>query len=163
MRILLFSYFFFMSIVAFSQKDSALKKGRKVQITDWKKVAYVVVDDFWKSTKDQIIKQVGKDEFEKIKTFSGRNVPCAMQIFCEDKDGSPKKNIDSLANKQSKLTVFKIADFIYTNERGKQFGYSVLRVPYENNKDWDPNVNWDTVYFLVRDNLISQIKYTMGK
>jgi hypothetical protein len=128
-------------------------------VSDWAHTIWLFPDDYWDKKSQEIIKQIGNAEFEKVKKFSHRDyIPCQLQQFCEDKDGRPKKNLDSLCKRKTELNVYKIATFMHHSNNGVLKGpYAVIRVPYEENKNWDPTAKWDTVYFVIEDKYIKEV------
>ncbi len=138
-----------------------LNKPTKAIVKNWRDYIYLKSPDYWDDgiKGPDIIQQIGEKEYEKVKKFSDRNnVPCQFQIFCEDRDGAPKKNIDSLMKKLGKLTVFKIATYTHNSKSGKSFPMVIVGAPYEDNKNWDPTVKWDTIYFLVPAQSVEEVK-----
>jgi hypothetical protein len=133
------------------ENNHPFPKDSVAVVNNWNKRSYILAEGFWEKNYNLVIAQIGLAEFEKVKKYSHRNnLPCAMQLFCEDKDGSKIKNGDSLNSKLGKLNLYKIASFPGYNKYGeftKEF--TILRVPYERNKDWDKSIVWDTVYFIV--------------
>jgi len=138
------------------QSDSFVSPPKLVNtkwVTDWGRTIYLFPDKYWGNKSDEIVRQVGIDEFNKIIKFSHRdNIPCEMQIFCEDKNGIPKKNSDSLAAKQSRLKVYKIATYKHNDKE-----YAILRVPYSGNESWDISARWDTVYFVIQNRFLKDV------
>lgn len=146
--------------LCYSQNQSEkLAKVELVKITDWGQLTIIPPKDFWEAGENEIINQIGEKEFESAKTFSRReNIPCQMQIFCEDIDGSSKKNLELLKEKQSKLKVYKIATCTYIDkERGGTTKFAILRVPYNENKNWDTAAKWNLVYFLVPTKVVEKL------
>jgi hypothetical protein len=152
--------YFLNCFVSFAQRSAGnSNEPQQVRVSDFGRLIMLFPDNYWENKKNQIIKQIGIDEFQKVKTYSAReNIPCQMQLFCEDKDGSGKKNLDSLKKKQEKLIVYKIATFRHIDKNGINRGeYCILRVPYNENKTWDNTALWDTVYFVIRKDVVSNI------
>ena len=103
-------------------------KVELVKVTDWGQYTMIPPYGFWESGESEIINQIGKKEFELVKTFSKReNIPCQMQLFCEDVDGSPKKNFALLKEKQGKLIVYRIARALAGS--GDSRGEAALKEP----------------------------------
>lgn len=118
----------------------------RVEVTNWGKVSMYTTEDFWNNNKQQIINQIGVGEYEKMRVNIGwKNIPQEMTIW----NGKEKRNRTELHEKLSKLNVSRIAT-VNHQFQGKDWGnYAILRCSYSENKNWIPNVRWDTVYFLV--------------
>jgi hypothetical protein len=128
----------------------------RIRVTDWRQVAFMLTPNYWNDMKaNEIRSQIGNEEFEKMKVYSDYlNIPCQFLIYCERRDGSAKKEINVLGEKLSKLNAYRIAIFHHTNSKNKTFELAILRVPYSQNKDWDPEAKWDTVYFIIDNALV---------
>jgi hypothetical protein len=149
--------------VALSQTSIKQVKGDStVKIKDWNQVAMMYGDNYWNDKADGIIRQIGKEEFEKVKAFSDyKKKPCQMTLFCEiKKDGAPKRmKLDSLHKKLSMLKAYKIATYPNVHKDGVVKMEVILRVPYEENKDWDGDAKWDTVYFTIDEDYVEGKRY----
>lgn len=134
----------------------------KVIVTNWSQSIFLLPANYWNDGKKgpEIISQLGEDGFEHVKKFSdARNIPCEFLIFCEDRDGSPKKDLDSLAARKSQLNVFRVATYKHHSKDGNIYSMAILSVPYEQNKSWSrQGAKWDTIYFLVDNNLVKEAK-----
>jgi hypothetical protein len=132
--------------------------SRPVRISDWARTIFIFPPQYWDKNKtDMITRQVGADEYEKIKTYSDyRNIPCQFLLFCEDRDGSPLKNMDTLRQRMNKLNAYRIATYFHTNNKNETVEWAILRVPYEKNKSWDPDAKWDTIYFAIRNSMVAE-------
>jgi hypothetical protein len=143
------------SIFAVAQGTSKTDKiESKVKVKNWGQRIYVFPPNYWDNKHDQIVAQIGDDEFENVKKFSHHNyMPKQMQIF----DG--KRIVDSVAlnKKMSLLNLHLIATFTHITPKGINRGrWAILRAPYMDNTKWDTTVKWDTVYFVIN---ISEIEY----
>jgi hypothetical protein len=101
--------------------------------------------NYWsEAKKKQIVAQIGDHEYEKVKASDYRTIPCAMSPMC----GGGRKNSDTLNAKMSKLVMYHIATFDHITN-GHTEKNAVVRIPYEENSQWDLNATWDTVYFIL--------------
>jgi hypothetical protein len=159
MKCVLFFLFVLLSCKGISQKRPEPSKAKLVKVTDYGRLMFLLPEEYWENKAAQIERQIGVHEFEMVKKYSHRdNIPCEMQIFCEDKNGNPKKSLDSLKKKQSRLKVYHIATYTHIDNFGNNKGeYCILRVPYLENKNWDTNVTWDTVYFIIRKDVVKEL------
>ncbi len=122
-------------------------------VNNWSEAIFLFPPDYWENGRDkkaeEIIQQIGMKEFEQVKKFSHQlNIPCQFLIFCETRDGSPKKNLDTLRNKMNKLKAYKLATFTHINPANEEFPMVILKVPYKENTNWDTTAKWDSVYFI---------------
>jgi hypothetical protein len=151
----------FLSHFSFSQTQlSKYDSLKRVRVAGWSDMIFIFPPNYWDEKKrEYIIRQVGENEFEKMKLFSDyRNIPCPFLVFCEDRDGSARKELDSLCAKFDKLNVYRIASYFHTDAKNQTVEWAILRVPYESNKEWDPDAKWDRVYFVVTNSLVSEIE-----
>lgn len=142
-----------------AQLNQSSRDEKLVKIKDWMKTAFSLPEHFWEDNKkDELIKQIGVQEFEKVKIYSQRNfIPCQMQVFCEDLDGSRKKDINLLKKKMNSLKAYKIASYSHWYG-GEYWGqYSIIKVPYINNKDWDSTAKWEVVYFIIPEKYTEEV------
>lgn len=119
----------------------------EVKVSDWNKKIFLFPDDYWENKTEQIEKQIGKDEFNRVKIYSiTKNVPDEMEIFSKGKLADT-----AVLNKAlNQLHVYKIATYTHFSNDGINRGdYAILRVPYTENKTWNSNSKWDTVYFII--------------
>ena len=140
------------------QKNSVQSKLPKVAVTNWAEVAYYLPAGFWNETKSkEIISNIGAEHFEKVKTYSDLNmIPCQFLIFC---GSGKKKPIPELRTKLEKLTAYELTSFHNITNDGVDRGQiSILMVPYKGNEKWDADATWDTVYFLINKNLVTQVR-----
>lgn len=145
------------AINIFAQNSTPLLEGKhRARVTNWKKglILWVTRPNYWESKSSEIIRQIGNNEFEKVKAFSGRNIPCQMQLFCEDVDGKPKKEINAFSRKLDRLVFYKIAEYATHEGEAGMKKNAILRVPYSENKDWDETASWDTVYLIVKNDYV---------
>ncbi|SRR5258706_4414287 len=124
-----------------------------VHVKDWRQKSFMVTEDFWNSTKADIVKQIGEENFEKVKTFStNKNVPVQLLQW----DGHKKVDLDEYCKRLSSLKVYRVAEF---NEiwKDKDWGkYMILSVPNQE-LYWDKTAKWDTVYFIIKADAVEEI------
>jgi hypothetical protein len=150
----------FLYITSFSQTDGMKNDASKrIHVSDWRQVTFMFSPGYWEGKKvEELTSQLGRAEFEKVKIYSDHvNIPCQFLLFCENRDGSALKNLDTLHMKLSKLNVYRVAIFHHTNYQNTTFKFALLHVPYLKNKDWDLDAKWDTVYFVIDNALVEPI------
>src|SRR5689334_10741994 len=97
MKVVMFISVLFCCTLAFGQQKLPRTDGEHVKVSDWGRLMFLLPPGYWDNKEQEITKQIGATEFEMVKKYSNRDyIPCAMQLFCEDKDGSGKKNLDTL-------------------------------------------------------------------
>ncbi|MEO6613469.1 MAG: hypothetical protein ABIT05_15845 [Chitinophagaceae bacterium] len=131
-------------------------KGQLVKVTDWgSRSIYILSGNFFLETKDSIVAQVGEQEFDEMKgKCSSGDWP--KGLYKSDLSEEEDKAFDVLLNK---LKMYRIA--VYTHiYNGITFErYVILRVPYEENKNWDNSVQWEgNVYFLLKEKDVEFLK-----
>jgi hypothetical protein len=127
-------------------------KGKLVKVNQWNSRGIFLFDTYFAETKDDIIKQTGEAEFEQIKSHCGASAwPPEMNDM---------ESPDSVADaKMNKLKMYQVASFQH-KYNGNVFDREViLRVPYEENKDWDANAKWEgNIYFILKESDVEVIK-----
>jgi hypothetical protein len=122
---------------------------RVVKVKDWQKKALFLRKDYWSLYRESLIPQIGKDEFEKVIRYSDvRSIPYQLTLY-KGFQKIPEDSLALLSKKLDRLICYKIADLVYG---GKEVGVKpavLIRIPYEENKDWDPTAKWDNVYFII--------------
>jgi hypothetical protein len=157
------------SIVDINSVENAAidPKGKpvKVNVINWGATALFLAENYWSTEKsEQIIRQVGIEEFKQLITFSNRsNIPCQMQSFCEDINGKPKRDKEEYYAAMNRLNIYKIATYTFTNRNGKKFEKCILKVPYNENTSWDQTARWDAVYFIASPEIVEIIESNTGK
>lgn len=119
-------------------------KGELVKVTAWGGLSVYIMGTFFNETKGDIIAKIGEQEFN------------VMKERCSEK-GWPEGFYDSEnSEERDGLKIYRIAT--YTHKfNGKSFQqYAILRVPYEENKDWKPGVKWEgNMYFLIPNEAVA--------
>jgi hypothetical protein len=120
-------------------------KGSPVRVQEWGSLSMMMMGSFFKETKSDIVQQIGQKEYEE------------MIKHC-DSGGWPEQ-IAGAETEREKLKMYQIA--VYTHKyNGKTFEPKViLRVPYDENKDWNPGVKWEgNIYFILNAAAVSSLK-----
>lgn len=138
------------SVNCYSQ--DAKKMPEPVQVTEWKKTAFIISDHFWNTAKNDLISQLGVEGYEKAMKFSKpENMPKEMHLML---DGTHMRSTEEYWAKMNTLKTF-VAARVKREQGNSNANTKVLMMaPYADNKNWDPNVKWDTVYFLVREEYV---------
>lgn len=140
------------SVNCFSQSKKA---PEAVQVTEWKKTAFMISDHFWNTAKDDLIKQLGAEGYEKaIKYSKPEYMPKEMHLML---DGTHMRSREEYWAKMSTLKTFVAARVKREQENGSANTKVLMMAPYSDNKNWDTNVKWDTVYFLVREEYVNYL------
>lgn len=124
-----------------------------VRVSDWGKKSMAFADEFWDdSKKAEIIQQIGEDEYLKVINN------CDYRTQLPQLSGFiGRKNGPEFYEKLGLLKVYQIAVFSHIYE-GKDWGkYVILCVPYEENKNWDPSLKWQSAYFIVEKSVVENI------
>jgi hypothetical protein len=120
-------------------------KGELVKVTSWGGLSVYIMGTFFNETKADIIAKIGEQEFN------------IMKDRCTEK-GWPEGFYDSENEEErNSLKMHRIA--IYTHKfNGKSFNeYAILRIPYEENKSWKPEVKWEgNLYFLIPNEAVEK-------
>lgn len=145
------SLFIFLIIISqwlHGQTGYLNSKPIKVDVVDWGSLSIWIGNDFFNATRDSIVAQIGDEEFEWMKDHcTSRNWPKGMYDSSLDEE-EDKKHMEKL----NRLKKYKIASFQHIYNGMIFERYVILRVPYEDNKDWDPLVKWErSVYFLLNE------------
>ena len=151
------------TLMSFSPREQHTLKGNNqretVKINNWGERLLFMTDDFWESAAKKLVPQFGQEQYLKIKELSNRSqVPCQMQLICEDLDGSRRKNQDSLYTKLNKLVLYKIATFPYKHPDGIYYDYVIIEVPYDENKNWDNTAKWKNFYSVFPADVVQKVK-----
>lgn len=129
--------------VVFALQGYTQKKANQVKVKDWGKQFVAFPADYWEDEKaDSIIKQIGKVEYDNF-IANYRKLPKEMQLF----GGGNMKRPTELYPKLDKLKMYHIATYRHLSDGDMPI--AILKVPYDENKNWDPEVKWDTAYFVI--------------
>jgi hypothetical protein len=139
-----------------AQQESFQKKSTPhlVHVTSWGKKSIGFSSDFWNdSKKEEIVKQIGKEEYNKvIKNCDYTSTPKQLSGM------NNVKNKNEYYKKMDSLKVYEIATFTHFYQ-GKDWGkYSILWCPYNENANWDSSVKWDNVYFIIPQNVVEPVQ-----
>lgn len=136
-----------------AQADTTGEEKALVKVTSWgSRAIYLLGNDYFKETKDEIIKQLGQAKFEDMqKKCSSAGWPSAMN----DVDGEEA----AVDTKMNKLTMYKIASYQHKFNGNVFDRYAIIEVPYTDNVNWDTNVVWEgSVYFLIKETDVEAVK-----
>ncbi len=129
--------------------------GELVRVLDWGSRSIMLGTSFFNETKDSIILRIGQEEFDEMKS------KCSSSGWPEGiyKSGLSDEEDKAFDQKLNELKMYKIASFTH-KYNGKTFDrYVILRVPFEENKLWDPPMQWgDNIYFLLKEKDIQLIQ-----
>ncbi len=153
MNNIFFSFLLVISAAAFGQSANTSAsfpvKGQLVKVTDWgSRSIYILSGNFFLETKDSIVAQVGEEEFNEIRDkCSSGDWP--KGLYKPDLSDEEDKAFDDRLNK---LKMYRIATFTHIYNGITFERHVILRVPYEENKNWDKSVQWEgNVYFLLKE------------
>lgn len=135
------------------QTDTAVKEKVLVKVTSWgSRAIYLLGNDYFKETKDEIIAQLGDAKFEDMqKKCSSAGWPSALY----DSEGEEA----AVDTKMNKLTMYKIASYQHKFNGNVFDRYAIIEVPYADNVNWDANVVWEgSVYFLIKETDVEVVK-----
>lgn len=159
MRVLILLLFLLFASYSYSQTGYNNKKINEnwplIKVKDWGQMSMTIVDEIWNNSEREIITQIGKVEYRKVReNYSWQSIPAEMSNFA----GGKKKDKNTYHEKMNKLKVmYKIATYT-SSFQGKDWGkYVILKVPYAGNEDWDTNVKWDVVYFIFTEGAVEEI------
>ncbi len=143
-------------------KDNAtqIREYPSVQVLDWSQRGIVQSGNFFDETYDQIIKQIGKEEFEKVKKYGNvHGWPEKLKTNLFDQTDTASTRF--ISENFKKLHVYKIATYTHYLE-GKDWGrYVILKAPYRENDFLESTGNWDAIYFIMEEKytkLLSSIR-----
>lgn len=124
-------------------------KGKLVRVKNWGSRALMILsDNYFAATQDSIIFQVGQQEFDELKSrCSASGWPKGLYV-----SGLSDEDDHAFDQKLNGLKMYQIASYTHIYN-GKTFDrHVILRVPYEENKNWDTGVKWaGNVYFLLKE------------
>jgi len=131
-------------------------KGNLVKVKDWGSRALMILsDNYFAATQDSIIFQVGQQEFDELKPrCSASGWPKGLYV-----SGLSEEEDAAFDNRLNGLKMYQIASYTHVYN-GKTFDrHVILRVPYEENKNWDQEVKWvGNVYFLLKETDVELLK-----
>lgn len=131
-------------------------KGNLVKVKDWGSRALMILsDNYFAATQDSIIFQVGQQEFDELKSrCSASGWPKGLYV-----SGVSDEEAAAFYKKLNGLKMYQIAAYTHVYN-GMTFDRQViLRIPYEENKGWDPEVKWvGNVYFILKESDVEMLK-----
>ena len=149
------------SLLLFSGISSAQEsrfpvKGEPVRVKNWGSLSlFILGDNYFSATRDSIILQIGEKEFAEMKgncSVSGWPKGFYVPNLSEAED-------KAFYEKLGLLRMYRIAAVTHVYN-GKTFDrYVILRVPYSENRDWNPAVTWEgNAYFLLAERDVEPLK-----
>ena len=148
--------FLFLSLcaISFSQlfaqitgTSDSIVKVKKVK--SWKMNTIALPKGYWDDKEKQIVKQIGQVEFDKIKAFSYmEEVPSSLQLNFA---AFGKEDLEQLENRRNKLKLYRIALYDLIKDDGEKVIWCILKAPFSENKELDPQGKWQNLYFLLPD------------
>ena len=123
-------------------------KGHLSQVTEWGSLSLWIGKDFFAATKDSVISQIGEDEFnEMMYRCSTAGWPAGFY-----KSGMSDAEDKTFEEKLGTLRMYKIASFRHIYNGVVYDRYSILRIPFDENENWDPAFKWNgNIYFLIKE------------
>lgn len=153
-RIVVFYSMILFSMIVYAQ--SPLKATTPlIKVKNWDKKLYMIQDTYWDNDAKEIIGQIGEEEFNKVKAYSDyRTIPDQMALMVNGR----KADFPMLYKNMDRLKMYKIAKYRHINENHDDKGlWAIVRVPYSENKEWDAKAQWNTVYFIIPDELVEEL------
>lgn len=143
--------------VTSAQNINSDKNLAPVKISNWERRALLFIDvnECFSAAKDSLIQKIGEKEFEMVLNYChARSWPSAMSPEVGKMDSGKKSK---LHDKLDRLKIFRIAEFTpIAYGKPSAYRYSIIKVPYRENKDWDSTQKWETVYFIVRSDTVKE-------
>ncbi len=131
-------------------------KGNLVKVKNWGSRALMILsDNYFAATQDSIIFQVGQQEFDELKSrCSASGWPKGLYV-----SGLSDEEDAAFDQKLNGLKMYQIAAYTHIYN-GKKFDrHVILRVPYEENENWNQEVKWmGNVYFLLKEADVEMLK-----
>ena len=136
-------------LTATAQESHFPVKGKQTEVLDWGSLSIIIGNAFFDATRDSIIHQIGPDEFEEMKTRctqAGWPKGLYLSSLDEEEDKAHEE-------KMNRLKKYRIATYTHIYNNMIFDRYVILRVPFEENRDWDPGIQWSgNIYFLLKEN-----------
>lgn len=139
-----------------AQEKKMVNQPAQVMITDWKEVGLFQNPQVFIENKDSIVAQIGEAEFEKFKEF-GNNGGWPDSIAYDITRRRDSLYMRHYYAQLNKLKMYKIASYVQVLNGEKHARHAILCVPYDKNKNWNKNVRWDTIYFVIIDSFVKNV------
>lgn len=139
-----------------TQGQKKYEQPTQVIITDWNEIGLFLNPQVYIENKDSIVSQIGDVEFEKLKEF-GNNGGWPDSIAYDFKKRKDSLYMKHYRDQLSRLKMFKIASYIQVLNGQKHERHAIIRVPYNKNTNWNKNVKWDTIYFVIKESFIQPV------
>lgn len=129
--------------------------NERVRITKWGQKVFGFPDNYWNNKwSEEIIEKIGEEEFEKAKSsLKGYDLPVEMSMI----SGIKMVDTAALYKRMDRLKMYRIATYTQGGEGGKIFEMAILRVPYEDNKEWEGNAKWGVLYFFIENKYVEVV------
>jgi hypothetical protein len=150
---ILFLPFILLSSSNFGQQNKFPNSGTPVKVIKWNEAAAFIPDEFWLNKKGELVNQIEEEEFKRVSTYCCQNLPSQMVLF----NGHKLGDTTDLHARLNKLKLYLIATFKNIHEGVDRGEYCILRVPYNENRNWDSTAKWDTVYFIIKREFVTEI------
>ncbi len=126
-----------------------------IKVKNWSSMAVYITETFFAETKDDIIKQLGEDEFNWMKTHcSEYGWPVNFSPTGLDEEAQIK-----FEKHRNELKLFKVASYHHKYNGNVFDRYAVLQVPYDQNRSWDDKLHWErSFYFIIKEEDTEEIK-----
>lgn len=153
-RLILLSFILISATVSMKAQTTG-NKAAPAKVKSWGSLAVYITETFFAETEEDIIKQIGEDEFNWMKTHcSESGWPVNFSPIGLDEEAQAK-----FEKHRNELKLFRIASYQHKYNGNLFDRYVVLRVPYEDNKSWDDKLNWErSFYFIIKEEDIEEIK-----
>jgi hypothetical protein len=131
-----------------AQEKSFHTEGKLTHVRYWGSLSIMIGSSFFDATQDSIILQIGAGEFEEMKkkcSAAGWPKGLYQSSLDEEEDKAHEE-------KMNRLKKYHIAAYTHIYNNMVFDRYVILRVPYEENRDWDPAIQWTgNIYFLLKE------------
>lgn len=157
MKLLCLVSLLLLSGISQAQPDAGFPvKGQPVQVKYWGSLSlFILGDNYFDATRDSIVLQIGEKEFGEMKGHCSVN-GWPKGFYASNLNEEEDK---AFYDKLGRLRMYKIAAVTHVYN-GKTFErYAILRVPYDENRGWDPAVVWEgNAYFLLAETDVKPLK-----
>lgn len=148
---------FILTMAAGNMKAQTMdtNKAVPVKVKNWGSLAVYITETFFAETKEDIIKQIGEDEFNWMKTHcSESGWPTNFSPIGLEEEAQAK-----FEKHRNELKLLRVASYQHKYNGNVFDRYVVLRVPYEQNRSWDDKLSWErSFYFIIKEEDVEEIK-----
>jgi hypothetical protein len=126
-----------------------------MKVTDWNKRCVVFNPDCWAMEEQAILKQITSEEYDRMLKF-GIMPAWPKQVWISPYISKDTIRARECYEKLNRLKMYKIATFEHFTKDGRSWGNMViLKIPYQENQDWDQEAKWDIIYFIFPESAVS--------